>query len=152
MMVSPELMSASSAPSARPLNSCETKFDQVTVLFIVGIQTRGDASHPPLQGKGRSSERSEDERGGVAEPPPPHPGSLSRADPPPAEEGEAAGSASQAQCSRCRRVPRFVLSIASQVAAERVGLLHQRLARHHLGDLPVVLLVLHVFRRLAFDD
>src|SRR6185437_3223384 len=29
MMVRPELMSARSAPSARPLKSCETKFDQL---------------------------------------------------------------------------------------------------------------------------
>ena len=37
---------------------------------------RCELFHPPLQGEGRSSERSEDERGGVAEVPTPHPGSL----------------------------------------------------------------------------
>ena len=39
MMVRPELMSASSAPCARPLNSCERKFDQVEH----GGQQRGAA-------------------------------------------------------------------------------------------------------------
>ena len=35
MIVSPELMSASSAPSARPLKSCETKFDQLIRPVII---------------------------------------------------------------------------------------------------------------------
>src|SRR5579864_9035103 len=33
MIVSPELISASSAPSARPLNSCETKLGQVSMAW-----------------------------------------------------------------------------------------------------------------------
>src|SRR6185295_1312107 len=38
MIVSPELMSASSAPWARPLNSCERKLDQVS---MAGTTKRG---------------------------------------------------------------------------------------------------------------
>src|SRR5579872_3357090 len=68
--------------------------------------------YPPLQGEGRSSEQSEDERGGVAEPPPPHPGSLALADPPPSGEGE--------MVSRCG-------------AQQRNGLAAEQLVR--LGDL-----------------
>jgi ATP-dependent Lhr-like helicase len=47
--------------------------------------------HPPLQGEGRSPQRSEGERGGVAEAPSPQPGSahfVRIADPPPAGEGK----------------------------------------------------------------
>src|SRR5579864_5964250 len=36
MIVSPELMSASSAPSASPLKSCETKFGQLIMTSIHG--------------------------------------------------------------------------------------------------------------------
>src|SRR5689334_3403148 len=42
--------------------------------------------------------------------------------------------------------------VLAEMAAEGVRLLHERLARHDLGNLPVILLVLHVLRRFAFDD
>ena len=42
--------------------------------------------------------------------------------------------------------------VVAELAAEGVGLLHQRLARNDFEDLPVVLLVLHVLGRLALDD
>src|SRR5215475_5561474 len=42
--------------------------------------------------------------------------------------------------------------VVAEVTAERVRFLHQRGARHHLEDLPVVLLVLHVLGRLAPDE
>src|SRR4051794_28335947 len=38
MIVRPELMSASSAPWARPLNSCERKFDQVSMAINKGAR------------------------------------------------------------------------------------------------------------------
>jgi len=50
-------------------------------------------AHPPLQGDGRRSERSELSRGGVTEPQPPHHARLrfaAASDPPPAGEGEVA--------------------------------------------------------------
>src|SRR5487761_1838225 len=40
MMVSPALISASSAPSASPLKSCETKFDQVITGRLPGPEGR----------------------------------------------------------------------------------------------------------------
>src|SRR5262249_26125021 len=42
--------------------------------------------------------------------------------------------------------------VVAEIAAEGVRLLHQRLARHHLEDVPEVLLVLHVLGCLALDD
>src|ERR1700761_4485186 len=42
--------------------------------------------------------------------------------------------------------------VVAEVAAERVRLLHQRATRHDFQDLPIVLTVLHVFRRLAAND
>src|ERR1041385_4350475 len=42
--------------------------------------------------------------------------------------------------------------VVAEIAAERVWLLHQRRAWQHVEDLPEVLLVFHVFRRLALDD
>src|SRR5262249_22867737 len=42
--------------------------------------------------------------------------------------------------------------VVAEIAAERVRLLHQRLARRNLEYLPVVLFVLHVARLLAADD
>src|ERR1051325_9413678 len=90
MMVRPDAMSASSAPSARPLNSCEPKLAQVIT---------------------------------------PKPSSPRR------------------------RGPRFsLLRVFPQLAAERVGLLHERRAGHDLGHLPEVLLVAHGLRRLAAHD
>src|SRR6185312_15867708 len=44
------------------------------------------------------------------------------------------------------------LDVVAEVAAERVGLLHQRSSRDDLNDLPEVFLVLHVLLRLAFDN
>src|SRR4026209_1413528 len=81
MMVSPEAMRASSAPSARPLKGWETNMGQV----IAG--------------------------GGVLR-----------------------------SCG------------VAELAPERVRLLHERSARHHLGHLPEVLLVPHLLRRLAAHD
>src|SRR5277367_1302787 len=43
-------------------------------------------------------------------------------------------------------------AIRAEVAAEGVGLLHQRLARHHFEHLPIVLFVLHVLLRLTSDN
>src|SRR5690606_23086956 len=42
--------------------------------------------------------------------------------------------------------------IVAEVAAKFVWLLHERLAGQHFEDLPVILLVPHVLRLLAFDD
>src|SRR6185369_6863973 len=79
MMVRPDAMSASSAPSARPLNSCEKKLAQLSTYALV-------------------------------------------------------------------------LRVVAELAAERIGLLHERRAGHDLGHLPEVLLVAHLLRRLAAHD
>src|SRR5581483_8247926 len=44
------------------------------------------------------------------------------------------------------------LGVVAKVAAERVGLLHQRSAWNDLNDFPEVFLVLHVLGLLAADD
>src|SRR5689334_18735883 len=84
MIVSPELMSASSAPSTSPLNICATRLDQVMA----------------------NPARSRWERSGVA----------------------------------------------AQLAAERVRLLHQRLAGDDFDDVVEVLLVFHVGGLFAAHD
>src|SRR5689334_3144951 len=89
MIVRPDAMSARSAPSARPLNSCELKLAQVITRETVV----------------------------------------------PAQAGTT-----------------FLLRVVPQVAAECVGLLHERRAGNDLGHLPEVLLVAHRLRRLAAHD
>src|SRR4029077_3322936 len=42
--------------------------------------------------------------------------------------------------------------VVAEIAAERVGLLHQRGARHDFENLPEVLLALHLLGRLTLDD
>src|SRR5436305_14694078 len=96
MMVSPELIRASNAPSASPLNSCETKLAQLIIATAPQSTAAGD------------------------EPP---------AVPVPTRSG-----------------------VAAELAPEGVRLLHQRLAGDDFDDLPEVLLVLHVPRRLAAHD
>src|SRR6201995_5908938 len=99
-MVRPDEMSASSAPSTRPLKHCETKLAQL----IMG------------QGILRRSTRILRRRWRL----------------PPAAQCITSGS-----------------GVVAEAAAECVRLLHQRLARKNLKNLPEVLLVLHVLRRLA---
>src|SRR5690242_7131757 len=111
MMVSPELISASSAPSTRPLNICETRLTQLITTSLA--PRRAQCQPRRIWIRSLSTLR---ERG-------------------------SAGTA-PAPCS----------GVFAEMAAERVRLLHQRLARDDLGDLPEVFLVLHVLRRLAFDD
>src|ERR1043165_1471641 len=98
MIVSPELMSASSAPCASPLKSCERKLDQVSM-----------AGHKATRQQAQSP------------------------------------AAAPMRCS-------CASGVGAEVAAERVGLLHQPRARHDLDHFPVVFLVLHVLGRLAADD
>src|ERR1700757_1454227 len=87
MIVRPDAINARSAPSTNPLNSCDTKFGQLTTNGL------------------------------------PH-GAL----------------------------PSTRSGVAAEIAAESIGLLHERSARNDLDDLPVVLLVLHLLRRLASND
>src|SRR5262249_4115016 len=100
MMVSPDAISASSAPSTRPLKHCEMKLAQLIT--------------------GRS-------------------GPEKRRGPPRALNAHGAAATSGS-------------GVVAEIAAEGVRLLHQRLARHDLEDLPEVLLVLHVLGCLALDD
>src|ERR1044071_2282363 len=86
MIVSPELMSASSAPSARPLKTCEKKLAQVNNARTLSILSQ----------------------------------------------------------------PRS--AVVAELAAERVRLLHQALARDDLDHVVEVLLALHVLLHLAADD
>src|SRR5690349_12077904 len=95
MIVSPELMSASSAPSARPLKNCEPNWDQEIVMQKFGAAAGAGPAAPYLAG---------------------------------------------------------YLGVVAEVAAERVGLLHESRARNDLEDGPEVLLVLHLGRLLALDD
>src|SRR6476646_10915094 len=88
MSVRPDEISASRAPSTSPLNSCDTKFGQLTTNKLA----HRSSSSPAASG------------------------------------------------------------VFAEVAAERVGLLHQGLPRNDLKDLPEVLLVLHVARLLAPHD
>src|SRR5262245_2426618 len=98
MMVRPEEISASSAPSTRPLKHCEMKLGQ---LIIQSIPDGKQAVKPRrVRRKPPATRRITSESGVVAE-----------------------------------------------VAAECIRFLHQRCARYHLEDLPVVLLVLHVLGR-----
>src|SRR5215469_4484073 len=97
MIVRPDAMSASKAPSARPLNSWETKLPQVIMKC---------GREPAAAGRGRPR--------------------------------------------RFLRLPG--LGVVAEVAAERVGLLHERRAGDDLGDFPEVLLVAHLLRRLAAHD
>src|SRR3954471_6383377 len=46
----------------------------------------------------------------------------------------------------------FCSGVIAEVAAELVGLLHERKPGNHFGHFPVVLRVLHLLRRLALDD
>src|SRR6185436_7128125 len=103
MIVSPELISASSAPCASPLNSCERKLGQ---LIIAGI-------HPS-------------KRAGVGP----------RAN---AHVKPRTAKAPSAVSSRLLQS----LGIRTEVAAERVGCLHQRRPRDDLDDLVEVFSVLH---------
>src|ERR1700733_5326165 len=96
MMVSPELMSASSAPNASPLKNCDPNWDQEIVM-----QNFGAAGDPGACG---------------------------------AEAGSQA------------------LSIVAEVAAERIGLLHELGTRHDFQHVPEVFLVLHVGGLLALHD
>src|SRR5437868_14707193 len=102
MIVRPEAMSASSAPSARPLNSCELKLAQVITQRMSSPRKRG----PRL--------------------------SQTRI---PAFAGTTGRS-----------------GVIAEVAAEGVGLLHERPAGHDLGYFPKVLLVAHLLRCLAAHD
>src|ERR1044072_4890468 len=102
MMVRPDEISASRAPSTRPLKHCDMKLAQL----IIGI------SIPDEPKRCRTADDD-------------HP-----------------------RCGVSRRKS----GVVAEVATEGVRLLHQRRARHDLEDLPVVLLVLHVLRRLALDD
>src|SRR3954468_8358588 len=103
MMVRPDAMSASSAPSARPLNSCEPKLAQVITRKMPSPRRRGRGSHWKKWA--------------------------------PAFAGTTSAS-----------------GVVAQVAAEGVGLLHERRAGDDLGHLPEVLLVAHGLRRLAAHD
>ena len=109
MIVSPDEISASKAPSTRPLKHCDTKFGPL-------IMARTDAPRNGARYRRRTRSNAESVR-------------------PAANRSSASGS-----------------GVVAELAAERVRLLHQRLARHDFEDLPVVLLVLHVLRRLALDD
>src|SRR5262245_57215527 len=102
MMVSPDAIRASNAPSTSPLKHCDMKLAQLII------------------GQAIPAER---------------------------PRGWAAGGENRPRPHVARRS-----GVIAEVAAERVGLLHQRLAWHDLEDLPVVFLVLHVARLLAADD
>src|SRR6185437_876037 len=54
--------------------------------------------------------------------------------------------------SHHRRRRRRRSGVVAETAPEGVRLLHEREAGDDFGYLPEVLLVLHLFRRLAFDD
>src|SRR4051812_2525019 len=86
MIVRPDAISASKAPSTNPLNIWETRLTQLIMANLVVVEA------PSCSG------------------------------------------------------------IGAEVAAEGVRRLHQGLARQHLGDVPEVLLVLHVARLLAAHD
>src|SRR6476659_3571305 len=112
MMVSPELISASNAPSASPLNTCEMKLGQ---LIMNGNHSGSVKRQTRI----------------IARP----------------RKNGAAGSQSPA-------APRFMSGSGgtAEIAAERVGLLHQAFARHDLDHVVVVFLALHVLLHLALDD
>jgi hypothetical protein len=93
------------------------------------IRQPGTGPHPPLKGEGRSPQRSEGERGGVAEAPQPHPGSahsLRLADPPPAGEGKERGCLlSSPPAVPCLLQPRLGLAHAIFPGGD-VGIVFQR--------------------------
>src|SRR6185312_2641666 len=110
MIVSPELISAKSAPCARPLNNCDRKLGQLIM---------------PVFQRSRSVKVYRRTRGST--------------------------QAARAAC-RPRRILASVLRVVAELATKRVGLLHQRRARHDFGHLPEIFLVLHVARLLAAND
>src|SRR5262245_25195446 len=99
-MVRPDEISASKAPSTRPLKHCDMKLAQL----IIG--------HPT-------------------------------------SDGEAAP---QAIASPAARRLRSGSGVVAGIAAEGVGLLHQRQTRNDLEDLPEILFILHGARLLAAHD
>src|SRR5262249_38630909 len=102
MMVRPDEISASKAPSTRPLKHCDMKLAQFIIGRIISHRQR---------------------------------------------RRRAAGPRSPA----ARHIT-SASGVVAEVAAEGIWFLHQRLARHDLEDLPIILLVLHVFGRFALDD
>src|SRR5436305_764616 len=112
MMVSPELISASNAPSANPLNTCEMKLGQLTMRGNHTALRKGGPWHCPFEKKWRRRLHE----------PPRRPGS----------------------CSALGRL--------AEMAAERIRLLHQALARDDFDHVVVIFLALHVFLHLALDD
>src|SRR5262245_61890062 len=100
MMVRPDAISASNAPSSRPLKHCDMKLAQL----IIGrtIRSNGQCRAAGIE---------------IARAPSP---ALPRAQ------------------GRDREGVRSGSGVAAEIAAEGVGLLHQRRARHDLEHLPVV--------------
>src|SRR6185312_16661566 len=101
MIVNPELISASRAPSAKPLKSCETKLDQLSIgrrIERPAIPAGNRRRHPCYP---------------VARNP------AGRQVPPAGPSGRREGS-----------------GVRAEITAERVRLLHQRLARYDLHHLP----------------
>src|SRR5215472_14569482 len=111
MMVRPELISASRAPSASPLNSWEMKFGQ---LIMKDVQNPGFTD--------RIARRR--------------------------IKKDAAASLRLPAASRFSACS----SVVAEIAAKRVGFLHQAFAGDDLDDVVIVLLVLHVLFHLALHD
>src|SRR5690242_3884325 len=135
MIVRPDEISASSAPSTSPLKHCETKLPQlITIPFRACPLSSCLTSRPAstlfssrhiarvTTGTGNGWGLQPFRRPAVTPSPP---------------GGRAAS---------------FTSGIVAQVAAERIRLLHQRLTRNDLENFPEIFLVLHILWRLASDN
>src|SRR6185503_17384120 len=139
MMVRPELMSARRTPSTSPLNICETRLTQ---LITDEPRPSGCACRRP-GARGRMPPRAPSLRTDLQ----PKTLPASRSIPKPAS------AVVDGFCGlRNRDAAPAGSGVVAGLAAERVGLLHHLVARHDVGDLPVVLLVLHRLGILALDD
>src|SRR4051812_27443910 len=128
-MVSPALISASSAPDTRPLKSWDTKFPQFSIPI----------PHPSSRRDGRVASLPIEWNCG---PPPP----TGSAQPrlrfwllPPLRRGGMAmvGGAEP-------RTRGLALCCVAQLAAERRRVLHDAIARHDLDDIVEIVLALHI--------
>src|SRR6516225_7713444 len=120
MIVRPDEISASRAPSTSPLKHCDTKLTQ---LITLSSAVRRDEFQLDISAACSGEAACRGEISSLSEREPPEPRSFDRPS-----------------------------GIVAELAAEGVGLLHQRFARQDLHDLPVVLVVRHILRRLAADD
>src|SRR5574340_455855 len=126
MIVRPDEISASSAPSTSPLKHCEMKLAQLITRF------HPDRASTRTPHAGIGSPRAHGGSPGARRP---CVKILRQRIPRPAP---AAGYAARS-------------GVVAELAAERVGLLHHARTRNDFEDLPVVLVVLHVLLGLAAD-